>query len=57
MTLHQLSFDFTPPIESSLRPQINLSWRVVRLARQHDIQPTHAAIYASEMGLPVGGIR
>lgn len=53
MKLHQLAFDFDTPFESRKRPQINLPWHVLRLARRYRLPVTHASIYAVEMRLPV----
>ena len=57
MTLHQLAFDFTRPFDPDKRPQINLPWRIVRLARRYRLPETQASIYALEMRLPVGEVR
>jgi|SaaInlStandDraft_7_1057024.scaffolds.fasta_scaffold460368_1 hypothetical protein len=55
-TLLQLSFVFNAPVqqhEVRQRP----SWRVRALSKRYRLTPPHAAIYALEMGLPVGGLR
>jgi hypothetical protein len=49
----QLAFDFTFPVKPRSERQQRASWRVVALARRHRISPNQAALYASEMRLPV----
>jgi hypothetical protein len=53
VSITQLALDFTYPRHHPSGRRHRSSWRVTALARRHRISANQAAVYATEMRLPV----